>query len=143
MTLIYASKYNEISTKLEQMRATVGASWSTVTTYGGGGQPAAAAGVMITAQQINNLIEAFNDFEAYWSAGGNCSATTYCSVTMACSGTAGDCSATGGSFRPVCGSNCQNQCTLNTGGNSSNYNPRYTGYSCGSMSLSNCRTVGR
>lgn len=142
MTLIYASKYDEIVAKLEGMRSTVGASWSTVTTYGTGSKPSAmGAGTKITANQINILIEAFNDFELKWTAGSNCSATTSCSVTLSCtgtggvnsvtlsctgtggtyevttscSGTAGNCTTTGGSFSGVYASQIGNRCALSSG----------------------------
>lgn len=143
MTLIYASKYDEIVAKLEGMRSTVGASWGTVTTYGTGSKPTAmGVGTKITANQINILIEAFNDFELKWTAGSNCSATTSCSVTLsctgtggtydvttACSGTAGDCKTTGGSFSGVYASQIGNRCSLSSNaGNNSKYVSVKTGY---------------
>lgn len=110
MTLIYASKYDEIVAKLEGMRSTVGASWGTVTTYGTGKKPSAMGiGTEITANQINLLIEAFNDFELKWIAGSDCA------VTTVCHGTAGDCLATGGSFSGVYSSQIGNRCALTAG----------------------------
>lgn len=116
MASIVVSDYTTIVNKLDTLRATVSAAWSTVTTYGSGVKPSVTASNTITAKQINTLVEAYFDFKEKWIGSVTCSATlgncttygTSCPATDSCPATAGNCMTYGStcSVTSECSANC-------------------------------------
>ena len=92
MASILATDYNNIATKIESLRATVGGAWSSISLSA---KPTVTAtSSKITAQQINNLIKAYNHFSTLWNDYDTCNVTSSgCSNAHKASA---DCGATSG-----------------------------------------------